>query len=57
MVIDRLFRQAVVGRRRDREEFAGAREAGLARRSGPSLAPNIEQDVEVAKSALAALKL
>jgi hypothetical protein len=57
MVIDRLFRQVVVGRRRDREEFAGAREAGLARRSGPSLAPNIEQDVEVAKSALAALKL
>ena len=34
MVIDRLFRQVVVGRRCDREEFAGAREAGLARRSG-----------------------
>ena len=32
--IERLFRHVVIGRRRDGEQFAGACEAGLARRSG-----------------------
>ena len=34
MGIDRLFRQVVIERRRDSQEFACAREVGLARRSG-----------------------
>lgn len=34
MDIDRLFQQVVIGWWRDSQEFAGAREAGLARRSG-----------------------
>src|SRR5271170_7123724 len=32
--IERLFRQVVIGRRRDGEEFAGVGKAGLARRTG-----------------------